>query len=568
MCATIHYFSKQRGTGISTWTDGRQSYANPFLTVVPYQPIPKKHELNKPSHKLTNDHRIPNDDDVFQPFIPKEYIKPTDQYTYSDNFQTKNRHRDYRIRPNFDENNYYIEQSHQNYLNPTKYNTQYEENTKPSLTYYIDDSKTIKPHVEISPVSPNKTIVETLRPQITAVITTPFRQQHESSFIPKNDDYKNNHKQEEDDYYQHYSSKARPHKYENVPNPFADPNFNFEEFLNKFREEAERDRNQLKHTSSQHISKSESDVNQSFTTTRPPNKPELNNYTPQVLSKVVTSYSDATNIKDKSPHVVNSHRYHTTISPDIISINTKSENDRFTLPPTAHPKPQIQTYNQPQSHSILNAQFKNYSSEPYNHKYETTSRSKLDENTSFRSTVPIVELRTPVPFISSTVKPKIFYDNEEVKEKGKIASHVSANIKSDNKDETVDDDDEYYDDYDDYEYDDDEELPNNHKEAPNILPNQDSQSGLRQRTNKYSAKYQETLPINTPPSPRTSVRPNNINSHKIFTTTTTTPRPIYTIRQRIRSTVRTTTTVTPRTISRQRHKNDETRQDLHYSKDR
>lgn len=457
LLATVHYFSKQRGTGIDSWADGRQSHANQYLTLVPYQSAPKKAQLLKPAHKAVGNQR-PSlldqyDENTFQPFIPKEF-KPPDPYRQYEQYQLRNQ------RPHYRESYYINPEIHRpsqsnRYSTPVKLPPSYEDQTTSPLSYYIENAKTVHPHVEISPVSPNKTVPPTRQPQTTTT-------------TDKEEDY---------EYYEQYTVRPTPNKYENVHNPFADANFDFDEFLDRFRGSSKDhpSSSSSSSSSSQYSAKPESDVNQSFA------KPERNHY-----PETVQTYNSNSN-----------HRYKNS-----------------TIPPPQSPA------------------------------YEQT-RQTITES----SPAPPVELRTPVPFLTSTLKPLYSYTNEKTKPK--------PNVTTDSQDYgSLDDDDEYYDDYD-YEYDDKEQ----HKDY--VLPKQSPPVAVKHQE-RYSAKYLEntTSGKSTSPSPRTTARPNILTS-----TTTSTTRPIYTIRQRVRSTTRTTST-TPRVAIRQRHKNDETRPDLHYAKDR
>lgn len=599
--ATINYFSKQRGTGVNAWADGRQSHTNQYISIIPYHSTPKK----KPPRKNTNNNRPvlhPYNENDFQPFLPKVYRQ--DLYNNYEHFQTNSPREYLNSNPlnHYDENTFYIRPSssspqlyrtnkHDTYLNPI--GTNYDDQNS-HLSYYIDNSKTIRPHVEISPVSPNKTVLPTRRPQITSAISTSYDQQNQKQTV-ESANYDNRDVDKEDEfntYEQYTTSKPTRNKYENIHNPFANPDFNFDEFLNSFKEQQERDR--IIDTSSQYNIKSESDINQSFTSPRQIHKPDRNNYSPQIRNKVIPSHASSLldiETNQKYPHFT-TERYYSTSKPDIITLRSNVDVERHIIPQLEHyttqSKPHIQGYNEPYNRSNSDYRYKtnitsNYNDQSNREQSMPRQQSNVNrENNYIRSTPPPVDLRTPIPFVASTIKP--LYD-QEINTNVKTKERLNEGIKtvpsqpSDIKDyenlNESDNDDEYYDEYE-YEYDEsDKPNPyNNNKESPYILPNENPQVVIKQQV-KYSSKYDENSTkgkarpqyVTASPTVRTTARPIKNEYKNIISTTTTTTRPIYTIRQRVKSTVR-TTTITPRVTLRQRHKNDETRQNLYIPKDR
>lgn len=179
-----------------------------------------------------------------------------------------------------------------------------------------------------------------------------------------------------------------------------------------------------------------------------------------------------------------------------------------------------------------------------------------------------IVLKTPVPSVVTTIKPKLvkttpsdyYYYDDESSEKPKIySSQIKVANSSASRVTTPKPslDDEYY--YEEYEY---EEIPE--EESEKTLNKTDDV--------KYSSKYLEKT-VNTTLKPKQGSKTaqsayyeydsNPVHNHKL-TTSTTTPKTLYTIRQRPKQ--KTTTTMTkpttrPKVVNVNRHRPSNTKTD-------
>lgn len=564
------------------------------------------------------------DGNAFKPFIPIQY-EQANQYQNFDNYEIQSKPRGYDYvsdhRPTYHNAAYYFEAVvppspspvtfHQNnknnhYVNPPRnVNPHYESSTRAPLTYYINNAKSIYPHVEISPPAPNKTILPIVAPkraQVTKAYSAPYDivPQQETvgtsydnnpeiySASSKEEDYN----YEENNNYEPDAIKYSRNKYEDTPNPFADPNFDFDVFLNNFRQSSQRDNN--KHTSSHRtngatkqstyhnaqpprtkLPTSRTTLELQNNNKRPSTEHEIYNQRTKLNYAYVSTPKYADPYVETQPATEHSHRFKQenyksvpqtynilTTTPKIAYGRSKPTHST-SAKPRSNIHAQIETQN-PKYQFKTTENFSELEPEMYSRRLKTTS-----PNTTYtyfqQPAIPSFQISTGTR--PPTKQPEIHYNQKEISPKTKYSSQIN------NSDEklppsTASIEDEYY--YDDYEY---EEgvTPNpynNNKESPYILPNETPEKVIKQA--KYSAKYQETLPKSRP-KPVLATTASNFENYPVsieastrsnIIRTSTTSRPIYTIRQRARTTVKSTTTPRAnRIVLRQRHKDDDVRPD-------